>query len=124
MGMTVMIDQAVAPGAGPSKKLRRTVESHSVDCFFVDANTSITALVVDLEMSLDPGSINDVNAHWYQMARHTFTSAELAALQASWVILNTPARRLRANIITATGADGSTDKITVRHRENGEDHSG
>ena len=117
----ILIDQAVAIGAGQSIRLSKTVENHSLECYYVDANASVTAVVVDLEASLDPPEINDANALWYQIGRLTFTAGEITAKRAAGVILDMPVRRVRANIITLTGEDGSTDNFTVRYRENGED---
>lgn len=118
--MYVLLKQVVITGPSQSKYLSKTTKDHLVECYYVDPDTSVTVVVVDLEQSLDPPEINDADSHWYRMAQHTFTSGELTVKQAAWAILNTPARRVRANIITITGADGSTDKFTVRYREEDE----
>ena len=110
-----LIDQAVAIGAGQSIRLPTPVNDHSVECFYVDANASVSVVVLDLEMSLDPPEINDINAKWYQMQRHTFLAGEITAKKATFVRLNIPAQRIRANIITLTGENGSTDLFSVRY---------
>jgi len=109
-----LIDQAAAAGAGQSIRLPVATNDHSLEVFFVDADTSITAITVDIEMSFDPPGINDAAAKWYQMAQHIFTAGELTAKQASFVILNIPGIRIRANITTLTGAGGS-DTVSVRY---------
>ena len=111
----ILINQAVAVGPGQSIRLPVVTNDHSVECFYTDPNTSVTVVVVDLETSFDPPEINDSNAKWYRMQRHTFLAAEITAKKASFIRLNIPAQRIRANLITITGADRSTDKFTVRY---------
>ncbi len=110
-----LINQVVAVGPGHSIRLPVVTNDHTVECFYTDTNDSVTVVVVDLEVSFDPSEINDANAKWYCMQRHTFLAAEIAAKKAAFVRKNIPGQRIRANLITITGADGSTDKFSVRY---------
>jgi hypothetical protein len=109
-----LIEEAAATGAGQSIRLPVVTNDHAFECFIVDANTSITVVVVDIEMSFDPPEINDATAKWYQLSQHTFTAGEITALQAAFVQLNIPAQRIRANLTTLTGI-GAGDKVSVRY---------
>ena len=117
--MRVLLENAVVTGPGESVWHPQAIVNHEVDCSIVDADTSVSAVVVDIESSMDPPEIPDIKAVWGRMARKTFTAGELTALFAKWAILNMPARRVRANLITITGADGSTDLFTVRYQTAG-----
>lgn len=110
----LLIDQAVAVGAGQSVRLPVVTNDHFVEVYFIDANASISVLIVDLEISLDRPEINDATAKWYVLDSHTLSGAELTAKQAGYAVLNAPAQRIRACIKTLTGGDGSTDIVTVR----------
>lgn len=92
-------------GAGNSKKVRYIPDVHVVECHYTDANTSITALTVDFE-----GSINKTN--WYQLSQHEFSGGEITAKQAVFFTINAPVEYVRANITTLTGVDVGTDEIT------------
>jgi hypothetical protein len=120
--MRTLLDAiTAAAGAGQSQESRFARKDHGVDCKIVDADTSITAITVDLEGTFDPPEIPDAQAKWVQLGQHVFTSAELTALYAMWVILDTPPiKRIRANITTLTG-EGAGDTITVRHQVEGEE---
>lgn len=112
---------AAASGPSESQVSRRARKDHGVDCKVVDGDTSITALTVDLEGTYDPTEIPDAQAKWVQLDQHVFTSAELTALYAMWVILETPPmKRVRANVTTITG-EGSGDTLTIRHQVEGEE---
>ena len=110
-----LLDQVVVTGAGQSIRLPVVTNDHLVECFYVDANASVSVVIVDLEMSLDPPEINDAAAKWYQMQQHTFKAGELTVKRAVFIKVNVPAQRIRANITTLTGEDGSDDKFTVRY---------
>jgi len=114
-----LLDAVTAIGAGPSIFLSRTRKHHTVQVSVVDADTSISALVIDLEGSLDNRGVIDVNAKWSQMSRHTFTGAELTALFAAFVTTDQDFKRVRLNVITATGI-GSGDTITAKYLEGAE----
>lgn len=100
-------------GAGKTLEVRYVPDVHILECHYTDANASISALVVDLEGSLD-------KTYWYQLSQHTFTAGELTAKQAAFFTINAPVRYVRGNITTLTGADVGTDEITCTydfHRE-------
>lgn len=114
----------VIVGAAPSVKLKDITldekvghKDHSLLVSIVDANASITVLVVDIEECIDGDNVADGDCHWTQMVRHPFSVGELTAKHAKFDVFNSIARRLRVNIITLTGGDGSTDKITVLYQE-------
>jgi hypothetical protein len=110
-----LIDQAVVVGPGHSIRLPVVTNDHTVECFYTDDNSSVTAVILDLETSFDPPEINDADAKWYRMQRHTFLAAEITAKKASFSRINIPGMRIRANLIDITGANGTTDKFTVRY---------
>jgi len=111
----VLLGAATATGAGQSKTLPVDTNDHVFDVSVVDADTSISALSVAIEVTLDGQAINDANAKWAQLTSHTFSAGELTALLAVFVKLDVPCVRIRANILTATGI-GAGDTVTVRHR--------
>lgn len=110
-----LIDKVVAVGPGQSIRLPVVTNDHTVECFYDDINDSVTAVVIDLEVSFDSSEINDATAKWYRMQRHTFLAAEITVKKASFIRLNIPAQRIRGNLISIVGADGSTDKFSVRY---------
>lgn len=118
--MITLLNEAVVIGVGLGFKLsginKDGVKDHTVDISFVDVNASITALIVDLEGTIDGDNISDANAIWFQMDRHAFLAAELTAKKAMFQSLNIPVCRVRANITTLTGEDGVNDLITVRYQ--------
>lgn len=90
---------------------------HKVSGTFVDANTSITAGVVDLQSSDDGRAVTDANATWETIGSHTLTAAEITALAFAFHVVNKPGtRRVRVNFSTLTGA-GAADTATVRYQE-------
>ena len=115
----LLLDAVTATGAGNGIFLSHTKTNHTVQATFVDADTSISTLVIDLEGSLDDRGIADGSATWAQMARHTFSAGELTALAATFVVTNQDFDRVRLNVITATGI-GSGDTITAKYLEGAE----
>jgi hypothetical protein len=84
---------------------------HTVSCYYTDANASITALVITLEGSIDLDNIDASSAHWFTLATHTFTAAELTAKQAMFFLTTANLTRIRVNITTLTGVDVGTDEV-------------
>ena len=119
MGHKVMnaVDLTVAANLiGPSVFLAEAKSEHTVEGTFVDANTSITAGVVDLEASQDGRGVSDADATWYAIGSHTLTSAEVTALAFMFHVVDKPVRRVRVNISTLTG-EGAGDTATVKYQE-------
>lgn len=117
--MRTLINQAVVVGAGHSIWLPQVTRSHAIEVFFVDDNTSVSAVTVCLQHSFDDIGINDSDARWYLLEELQFTADELLAKQAAFSILNAPAIRIRAELTVFTGSDGASDKLTVRHKPEG-----
>ncbi len=111
----ILINRALVVGPGHSIKLPVVTDDHTVECYYIDADDSVTVVVLDLETSFDPPEINDDAARWYCMQRHTFLADEIIAKRAMFVKLGVPGRRIRVNLITITGADGSSDFFSVRY---------
>ena len=101
--MQRLLDGVEATGASNSIKTR-DVEKHTVQCFFTNSGGGVTALVVDLEGSID-------NNKFYTLASHTFSSAELTAKQAMFHVVNKSIEWVRVNITTLT--ETGTTAVTV-----------
>lgn len=114
-----LLDAVTATGAGNSIFLSRTKRNHTVQATVVDANASISSLVIDLEGTLDGRDVTDANATWAQMNRHTFSAGELTALAATYVVVDQDFRRVRLNVITATGI-AAGDSVTAKYLEGAE----
>ena len=94
MATKKLLDGVEATGAG-SSILISGIEKHTVQVEFTNSGGGVTALIVDLE-----GSLDDVN--FYQLASYTFTSGDLTALGAMFHVINKPVEYIRANITTLT----------------------
>jgi len=75
----------------------RGVESHTVQCEW-SGGTSISAMVVDLEGSLD-------NSNWFDLATHTVTSGEISNESLMFHVVNKPVDYVRVVVdsFTTTG---------------------
>lgn len=97
---------ATATGAGSSHKLvprRAEVSTHTIQ---IDITGAPSAVVVDLEGSLDENS-------WFQLAQHTMTAGELTDTAAMFHVTNKPVEFVRANLTTLTA--GTAPTVTVLH---------
>ena len=83
----------------------------AAECHYTDANGSISALVFEIEITLDPPSIKPADATWYSVATHEFDSDELTAKKAIMSLSEATNRRARINITTLTGVQVGTDLI-------------
>jgi len=91
---------ATATGAGSPFLINR-VATHTMQMSFTNAGGSCTALVVDLEGSID-------GANWAQIDTHTFSGPELAAKVALSFASGKLVLFVRANIITLTDTGVTT----------------
>ena len=67
-----MLDGVYETGASVGVKNNTLANRHTVGVWYTDANTSISALVVELQGSSDPWETTDANSHWFTLAEHTF----------------------------------------------------
>jgi hypothetical protein len=103
----VLLNGVSATGAGPTLSINSPFRDHTVDIYYTDADTSITAIVVELQGCI----IEDIsNCRYYTLAEHTFSSAEITAKQAMFHVVDKPVTRVRLNITTLTG-EGTGDVI-------------
>ncbi len=89
--------------------------NHTVQCYYTDANASISALVLELQGSISPKS--DATAKWFTIAEHTFVGAEITAKQAIFFTTSAAISRVRVNITTLTGEQVGTDKVYVSYNQ-------
>jgi len=101
---TTLLEDAVATGVGESTQVNQ-VKNHTVACYYTDANSSITALSVVLQGTID-------NTNWYDLATHSFSAAELSAKGAMFHVIDKTVSRVRANITVLTGW-GAGDVVNV-----------
>ena len=94
-----LLDGVDATGAGSSvsivRNMVRVARDHTVSIIWTDTSGSITAMVIDLE-----GSINGSDFH--VLATHTLTSAERTAKKAMFHVKEMAVSYVRANITTLT----------------------
>jgi hypothetical protein len=88
---------------------------HTVSVYYTDADTSISALSVALEGSIDGPEVTDANASWGVLATHVFTAPEITAKAAMFHVYEAPVTRIRLNITTITGAT-SADAVYGLHQ--------
>jgi hypothetical protein len=110
-----LLYEVVATGAGAGCTHPHVASIHTVVIHFIDADSSVSAVTVDLEGSISGENISDADAKWFQLATHVLTGAELTAKQAMFHVANKAVKRVRANITVLTGEDGTNDKFTVLH---------
>ena len=103
-----MLNAVTASGAGASKSLgvfNIDVDRKGVpDGWTMEVKTTAasTAVVIDLEGSIDGGTT------FFQLARHTFTAGELTAKQAMIHVVEKGVLAVRANLITFTRSAAET----------------
>ena len=97
-----ILNAATATGAGSEVGFGKSQE---ILTFQVDATGSPTAVVMDIEGSLD-------GTNFAQLAQHTFSADEIAAQLAIFHISGKPVEQIRANLTTLTG--GTSPTVTVR----------
>jgi len=93
------------------------IQNHTVAIILTDANSSITAITVNLEGSIDVNDTPDSLCSWFGIGQKIFSGAELTAKKAMLLVVNTPLSRVRSNILTLTGANGTTDSVTILYQE-------
>jgi len=107
-----LLSAVTASGAGASKSIgdfnidsdRKGVPNGwTVE---VKSTAASTAIVIDLEGSIDGGTT------FFQLARHTFTAGELTAKQAMFHVINKGELAVRANLITFTRS--GTETLTAK----------
>ena len=96
-----------AAGAGQAYETRNA--EFTVEVTFANSGGSVTALVVDLEGSID-------GVVFYQLASHTLSAGELSANKAMFHVVNKRVRYVRGNITTLT--ETGTTSVTVKYLEN------
>ncbi|MBV6342027.1 hypothetical protein [Candidatus Magnetobacterium casense] len=98
----MLLDSKTTTGAGTA---HRTNDEQNWTCDVALSDNTTTAVTVHIE-----GSLGDRFSPT-GMAEYTLTAAEIAAYKASFTIVNTPVRKIRANLVTLTG--GSSPAVTV-----------
>ncbi len=88
---------------------------HTMNCYFTDADDSITAITVQLLGAIDHVNISDTNAHWGILTTYPFTSDDIATKNALIHLYNGAVTRVKANISVLTGGNGTTDSITCQY---------
>lgn len=108
-----LLNGVTATGAGEGIRLDNENMYHTISTFFVDANSSVSAVVIRLEGCNDPRSVSDTSAHWVTLQTLTYTAGEITAKQASSSNgYPMPYRRVRAYLVTFTGGT-APDAVTV-----------
>jgi len=90
---TRLLNGVEATGAGSVVKV--SGNKHTVSTWFTNSGGGVTALVVDLEGSVD-------NVKWYTLYSYTFNAADLVAEQAMFTVVNIPVIFIRINLTTLT----------------------
>ena len=99
-----LLDAATATGEGAAFETGKPLSTHTVA---VKTTGAPTAVVIDLE-----GSLDDITYH--QLAQHTFIAAEITAEAAMFHVSNKPVNYVRANLITLTA--GTAPTVTVEYK--------
>jgi|TARA_Y100000310_G_scaffold53827_1_gene49347 hypothetical protein len=111
-----ILDAATATGAGSSIFLSKPTSKHTLQADIVDANASLSVIVIEFQGSTDNRGVTDANAKWFNLDSHTFTAAEITALTAMWHVVNKPINRIRINVLTLTGVSAG-DTVTVKYEQ-------
>ena len=119
-GVRVLLNEATATGASTGIHLARPLSLHTLDIFFVDPTTNISALTVTLEGALDGRDVSDADAHWHVLTTKALAGGELQNPSAGFgravaTVTDVIVTRIRANITVLTGGGGAGDAVTVRH---------
>jgi len=96
----ILLDSVTATGTGAELRVDQ-VKDHSVQVVFTGA---ITALVVDLEGTLDDILDTSTTTTWSAIATHTFAAGEITAKAALFHSVDTLVRGVRLNVTTLTGS--------------------
>lgn len=99
------LDAKTSTGTGTLVKTNRTLD-HTMEVWFSNSGGSTTALVVDLEGSVD-------GSRWFNIGTLTFLSADLTAESAMITIVDTLVNVVRPNITTLT--DTGTTTISANY---------
>ena len=91
-------------GTSDTITLNGLFEDFTVECFYVDANASISAVTVVLQGAIDT---NKRLGQWHDLATHEFVAGEITGKKAMFHVLSKPVTRVRFNLSTLTGADGA-----------------
>ena len=96
--------------------LTHVTEKHTLTASLIDADTSVSALSIDLEASDDGRGVTDADAKWYSLNTHAFDGGEIIALRAMWWIVSKPVKRVRMKVTASTG-EGAGDLLTMRYTQ-------
>ncbi len=110
----LLLADAKTIGAGNSIQLSKPVSDHTVAVDYVDADSTISNIVVALQGSVSNRGESDSSAKWFDLAAYTFTSADRSAKSAMFHVVSRPVNRVRLNIITLNGAD-TNDFVNARY---------
>lgn len=110
----LLLDAVVATGAGTEVRVQSGTSTHTIICYYVDSNASISALAVRLEGCIDLKNIGDGDGHWFNLGEKTFSAGELTSKESMFHIVNKNVPWIRANIVTLTGLDGA-DTVSVHY---------
>ena len=91
-------------GTSDTIELKGVYEDFTVECFYVDANASISAATIVLQGAIDT---DKRLGQWHDMATHIFTAGEITNKKAMFHVLSKPVTRVRFNLSTLTGAAGA-----------------
>lgn len=100
------VDLTSIPQLSASFDLGGTVKDHCIEVYITDANASITAITVDLQVRCNKSD------SFITVKEHAFTAAQLTALTAKINVLDEPATEIKVNISVATSA-GAGDTARV-----------
>lgn len=103
-------------GTGDAINIGHLAQSeHGAHCYYVDGDSSITAVTVSLEGSHDGN-------HWFTLSidesdviQRVFSSAEITAKQADFYVTGAPVSLVRFNLITLTD-ENSTDTLYCTYK--------
>jgi len=110
-----MLSGSLISGLSTSEAVRvtgagRPAENHTVAAVVTDADTSITALNIAIDGSLD-------GTNYYELANHDFSAGELTALAAMFHTVNKPVNYIKVRVASHTGA-AAGDLITILYEPN------
>ena len=91
-------------GTSDTIELKGVYEDFTVECFYVDANASISAATIVLQGAIDT---DKRLGQWHDLATHAFTAGEITAKKAMFHVISKPVTRVRFNLSTLTGAAGA-----------------
>lgn len=104
---------ANALAAGASIWLHKVSKDYTMAVSYIDANASISAMVVELQSTDDGRSVADADANWIVINTMTFVAGQITDKQGMEHIADKPIQRIRFVPTTATGG-AAIDLITAR----------